>query len=143
LKKEKPTLSPEGELADLVRGKGQTLTGSALRSIKESLELRGVSVAEFAADVRPHFRNNLLNPIGFLIDRARRFHELSRPAIARTAPSSERAAEPNDCRRCSGQRLMLIRNRIEPCPDCSTLEFQMEWEAKEADRARRVQRRDY
>jgi hypothetical protein len=79
--------SPEAELIALARGKGQLLTQHTLMLIQDALELRGVSLEVFVADVRPHFRNNILNPSGFLINRARRFHELSRPAPVR-APSA-------------------------------------------------------
>ena len=74
--------SPEDELIALARSKGQVLTEHTLRLIRETLELRGVSLAEFVADARPHFRNNILNPSGFLINRARNFNQLSRPARA-------------------------------------------------------------
>src|SRR5882672_9372719 len=74
--------SPEAELIALAHSKGQLLKEHTLRLIRETLELRGVTLDEFVADVRPHFRNNILNPSGFLIDRARRFHQLSRPAAA-------------------------------------------------------------
>src|ERR1700693_5705874 len=72
--------SPEADLVALAQSKGQLLTEPTLRLIRENLELRGVTLDEFVADVRPHFRNNILNPSGFLIDRARHFHQLSRPA---------------------------------------------------------------
>src|ERR1700730_441205 len=72
--------SPEDELIALARSKGQVLTEPTLRHIRETLELREVSLAEFVSDARPHFRNNILNPSGFLINQARNFHRLSRPA---------------------------------------------------------------
>lgn len=68
--------SPEAELIALARNKGQVLSENTLRIIREALELRCVTMAEFLADVRPHFRNNILNPSGFLIDRARHFRRL-------------------------------------------------------------------
>ena len=55
--------SPEGELIALGRSKDQVLTEHTLRLIRETLELRGVSLAEFVADVRPHFRNNIATPV--------------------------------------------------------------------------------
>jgi hypothetical protein len=62
--------SPEAELISLARGKGQLLTAHTLTHIRALLELRGVSLEAFVTDVRPHFRNNILNPSGFLINRA-------------------------------------------------------------------------
>jgi hypothetical protein len=82
--------SPEADLLALARSKGQPLTEHTLRLIRETLELRGVSLEAFVADVRPHFRNNILNPSGFLINRARRFHELARPAQVRVAATTSR-----------------------------------------------------
>ena len=49
-----------------------------------------MALDDFLADVQPQFRNNILNPSGFLIDRARRFHRLTRPAVA--PPKSVQAA---------------------------------------------------
>jgi hypothetical protein len=43
--------SPEGELIALARSKGQVLTEHTLRFLSETLELRGVALAEFVADV--------------------------------------------------------------------------------------------
>src|SRR5258706_15684237 len=79
---EKPVYScPETELIALARSKGQVLAEHTLRIIRETLELRQVRLSEFVADARPHFRNNILNPSGFLINRARQFHQLSRAAV--------------------------------------------------------------
>ena len=84
--------SPEAELIALARSKGQALTANTLRTISDTLELRGVSLADFVANVRPHFRNNILNPSGFLIHCARDFKQLSHPAtIAVLLPELERA----------------------------------------------------
>src|SRR5260370_10564569 len=94
--------SPEGELIGLARSKGEVLTEYALRLVRETLELRGVSLAEFAADVRPHFRNNILNPSGFLINRARYFHKVSRPAAVPVPPTPLRF--PRRLVACAGDR---------------------------------------
>lgn len=84
-----PSASPEAELIALARVKGQLLTEHTLRLIRDSLELREVSLEAFVADVRPHFRNNILNPSGFLINRARRFYELSRPVQVRVSSGGD------------------------------------------------------
>jgi hypothetical protein len=130
--------SPEAELISLARGKGQLLTAHTLTLIRALLELRGVSLDAFIADVRPHFRNNILNPSGFLINRARRFHELSRPAQVRVPPASIRETTTGGCAACKGQNFIITERNIEPCPECSTPEFRQAWEAKEAERKKRA-----
>jgi RNA polymerase subunit RPABC4/transcription elongation factor Spt4 len=128
--------SPEADLVALAQSKGQLLTEPTLRLIRESLELRGVTLEVFVADVRPHFRNNILNPSGFLIDRARRFLQLSRPAaIPVPSPTVPTAIS---CGVCKGQTYILTEKEIMPCPECSTAEFRNDWEAKEIQRASRI-----
>jgi len=134
----KPCSSPEAELIALARGKGQLLKEHTLRLIRDTLELRGVTLEEFVADVRSHFQNNILNPNGFLIDRARRFHQLSRPAAVPVPSTSVQAAATPVCGLCKGQRFVVTEKDIEPCPECSTAEFRRNWETKEAERARKM-----
>jgi hypothetical protein len=131
------SLTPEAELIALARSKGQVLTESTLRLIRETLELRNVTLVEFVADVRPHFRNEIRNPSGFMISRARRFHELSRPAVARVS-SAPAEGPTRHCESCKGQKFVIGDKKIELCPACSTPESRREWEAKEAERERRV-----
>jgi len=57
-KKEAEHSSPEAELIALAQSKHQVLAERTLQIIRETLELRGVSLSEFVADVRPHFRHN-------------------------------------------------------------------------------------
>jgi hypothetical protein len=128
-------LPPKAELIGLARGKGQVLTEYTFNLIRDTLELRGVSLEDFVADVRPHFRNNILNPSGFLVDRARRCHQLSRAAVAPAL--SLPAAETKKCSGCDGQRYVIGSRDIEPCPECSTPEFRTEWEIREKERARK------
>jgi hypothetical protein len=78
---------PETELISLANAKGQTLTADTLRSIKEALELQGVTLEEFVACIRPHFQRGILNPSGFLISRARNFYSLSSPAVPPPQPA--------------------------------------------------------
>ncbi len=125
----------------LARGKGQPLTEHTLRLVRDTLELRGMTVEEFVADVRPHFQHNILNPSGFLIDRARRFHQLSRPASVPVPSMSVQTAATAVCGVCKGQKFVLTEKEIEPCPECSTAEFRRNWEIKEAERARKVRAR--
>ena len=97
---------PEADLIALAQSKGQILTEHTLRLIRDTLELRGVTLDVFVIDVRPHFRNNILNPSGFLIDRARRFVHLSRPAIV---PISSTAVATDlmvaACGGCKGEKV--------------------------------------
>jgi hypothetical protein len=137
--REKPADScPEAELIALARSKGQVLTEHTLRLIREALELRGVTLAEFVADVRRHFRNNILNPSGFLINRARHFHQLSRAAVGSVPPTSVQSAAIKACELCEGQKYVIKESHIQPCPRCSTPESRRDWEIKEAERARRM-----
>jgi hypothetical protein len=124
-------------LIALALSKGQVLTEHTLRLIRDTLELRGITFDEFVADVRPHFRNNIRNPSGFLIDRARRFHQLSRPAAVAVA-STQVESTATVCGACKGQKFLLTEKEIKPCPECSTAEFRRNWEAKEAARANRI-----
>jgi hypothetical protein len=130
--------SPEAELIALAHSKGQCLNEHTLRLIRDTLELRGVTLEEFVADVRSHFRNNILNPSGFLIDRARRFHQLSRPAVVPVSSKSVQVAATAVCGMCKGQKFVLTEKDIEPCPECSTAEFRTNWEIKQAERARKL-----
>jgi len=135
----KPFPSPEAELIALARGKGQALGYHTLRLIRDTLELRGVTLEEFVTDVRPHFKNNILNPSGFLIHRARRFHELSRSATVRLSCEPVREVATATCEDCKGQQLVLNEKKIEPCPRCATPEFKKQWDTKEAERALRIE----
>jgi hypothetical protein len=103
--------SPEADLLALARSKGQPLTEHTLRLIRETLELRGVSLEAFVADVRPHFRNNILNPSGFLINRARRFHELARPAQVRVAATTAGRRQRNYARFAKVRNLSSERRK--------------------------------
>ena len=129
---------PEAELIALAQGKGQILTAPTLRLIRDTLELRGVALEDFVADVRPHFRNNILNPSGFLISRARRLQELSRPAAVSISSPPVVPTGAQVCGVCKGQNYILTENDIRPCPECSTAEFRKDWEAKEAIRKNRI-----
>lgn len=129
---------PQAELIALAQGKGQILTAPTLRLIRDTLELRGVALYDFVADVRPHFRNNILNPSGFLINRARRFQELSRPAAVLSSSTPVVAARTQVCEVCKGQSYILTEKEIRPCPECSTPAFRKDWEAKEAIRKNRI-----
>jgi hypothetical protein len=111
--------SPEGELIALARSKRQVLTEPTLRLIRETLELNGVSLAAFVADVRPHFRNNILNPSGFLVNRARCFHQVSRPARVSVASGPIQPAE-DICQGCKGEKYVMEDREIRPCLRCST-----------------------
>ena len=128
---------PVAELIALAQSKGQALTEHTLRLIRDTLELRRVILDAFVVDVRPHFRNNILNPSGFLIDRARRFQPLSRPAVVAVA-STPVESTATACGACKGQKFLLTEKEIKPCPECSTAEFRRNWEAKEAARANRI-----
>lgn len=134
----KPCSSPEAELIALARARGQLLTEHTLRLIRDTLELRGVTLEEFIADVRAHFQNNIVNPSGFLINRARHFHQLSRPAAVPVPSTSAPAAAAAVCGECNGQKYVMKEKKIEPCSECSTPEFKREWEMKEAERAQKI-----
>jgi hypothetical protein len=131
-------LGPVAELIALAQSKGQVLTDHTLRLLQNTLELRGVTLDAFVADVRPHFRNNILNPSGFLIDRARRFVHLSRPAVVPISSPSGATNPIEACGGCKGEKFILTENEIKPCPECSTPQVRRDWEAKEAARANRI-----
>jgi hypothetical protein len=134
----RPFSTPEAELIALARSKGRILAEKTLRLIRETLELRGVALENYVETVRPHFRNAIHNPSGFLINFARNFATLSRPAAA--PPASKPGKQPNKelCDVCKGQRLVIQDKQFEPCPKCSTPEYHQEWQQREADRERRA-----
>jgi hypothetical protein len=86
-----------------------------------------MALDDFIADVRPHFLNNILNPSGFLINRARRFHELSRPAAVSISSTPVVAAATQVCGACKGQNYILTEKEIQPCSECTTAEFRKDW----------------
>src|SRR5665213_876025 len=98
--------TPESELIALARSKGQVLMAHTLRLIEETLELRGVSLSEFVAIVRPHFRNRITNPSGFLISFARNFAQLSRAATT-VAPAHCAGTQIDRCDHCRGQKYVI------------------------------------
>lgn len=121
----------------LAQTKGQVLTQHTLRLIRDTLELCGVTLDAFVVDVRPHFRNNIFNPSGFLISRARRFQELSRPAAVAVAATPVQSTA-TVCGACKGQQYLLTEKDFGPCLECSTADFRRNWEAREAARANRI-----
>lgn len=130
--------TPEGELIALADAKGQPLAAHTLRTIKESLELQGVTLDEFVEWARPHLQRGIHNPSGFLISRARNFRGLTSPAFPPTplAPASPPPGTANRCD-CSGG-FLLHDNTIVPCSKCSTEESRREWKRKEAQREQRA-----
>jgi hypothetical protein len=130
--------TPEEELIALARSKGQVLTANTLRLIRETIEIKGVELEDYVAAVRPHFRNAIYNPSGFLINFSRNFGTLSRPAVAPPASMHVKRADAERCDICKGERLVIQQKRIEPCPKCSTAEFRQEWQQREAERERRA-----
>jgi hypothetical protein len=112
--------TPEAELIALARSKGQTLTENTLRLIRDTLELRGITPEDYLVAVRPHFRNAIRNPSGFLINFARNFFSLSRPAVAPPGSQPVKGADTDRCEFCKGQRLVIQNRQFEPCPKCST-----------------------
>jgi hypothetical protein len=132
-------MTPEGELIALAKAKGQPLAVHTLRTIKESLELQGVTLDEFIEWARPHLQRGIFNPSGFLISRARNFRMLSSPASPPMPPTSGSPPGTADrCDVCRGDRLVLQSDGIVPCPKCSTPESRKEWERKEAERMQRA-----
>lgn len=70
-----PYASPEDELRDVHRIKtGVEIAPDLLSRIKETCELRGVTLAQYAEALRPHVPNAWRNPAGFLTDFARKIH---------------------------------------------------------------------
>ena len=107
-------LNPEAELISLARSKGQVLTANTLRIIRECIELRGVTLHEFVEAVRPHFKNAINNPSGFLINFARKSHLESQPAVAPAAPIRIRVT--NSCEECHDDGLVLLRRSDQALP---------------------------
>jgi len=93
------------------------------------------ALAELVADVRPHFRNNIFNPSGFLIDRACRFHQVSRLARAPVADWPVQAGET--CGPCNGVKYVMIDHKIEPCENVQLPSLEA-MGMKEAERARKA-----
>ena len=131
--------TPEGELIALAKSKNQILTAHTLRIIKECLELKGVTLAEFVEWVRPHLQRGIHNPSGFLISSARTFRQVSAPASPPPPAATALSATGPRCSECAGQGLILKKDGIVPCPNCSTPESRREWERKEQEHQRRAE----
>lgn len=131
--------TPEAELIALAQAKGQTLAAHTLRTVKETLELQGVALADFVDWARPHLQRGIHNPSGFLISRARNFHTLASPASAPPPPAQGSSSPLGTAKHCDcSGGFLLHENRIVPCPKCSTPESRREWDQKEAERERRA-----
>lgn len=128
--------SPEEELIAFAEGKGQPLTRSALQSIREALELRGVTLERFVDAIRPQFGNKIKNPAGFLLDRARKVRGILDAARPPNVPPKAHASEDRceECGEIPGRGLIRASGGISPCPTCATPEFRAEFSEKEAQR---------
>jgi len=81
--------SPDDELKAIYLSKaGEAITIVVLDAIRVNLEVSGVSVGDFVAEVRKHSANEWRNPAGFLRDLSKRFR-----TKIRTAPEPVTAAE--------------------------------------------------
>jgi hypothetical protein len=92
--------SPDDELKAIYLTKaGESITVALLAAIRENLELSGVTMGDFVADVGKHVQNEWRNPAGFLRDRSKPFHAKTRPA-ARPVTAAIAAAEAYRCPHC-------------------------------------------
>ncbi len=100
-----PYASPGDELRDVHRTKtGVEIAPDLLSRIKETCELRGVTLAQYVEALRPHVPNAWSNPAGFMTDFARKIHSKtpggnSAPALLRIDPSVKETAR---CKECGG-----------------------------------------
>ncbi len=100
-----PYANPEDELRDLYRTKtGLEITPYLLSRLKETCELRRVTLTQYVETLRPHTPNAWSNPAGFLIDFARKIHSRtpggnSTPVLLRIDPSVNETAR---CKSCGG-----------------------------------------
>jgi Helix-turn-helix domain len=128
--------SPEEELMAFAQGKRQPLTRAVLQGVLEALELRGVTLERFVGAIRTQFGNNIKNPAGFLLDRARKIRSLLDaavpPAAAPKAPASEDRCE--SCGGARGRGLIRAAEGIVPCTTCASPGFRAEFSEKEARR---------
>lgn len=70
-----PYSSPEYELRDVYRTKtGLEMPLDLLSRLKETCEIRGVTLAQYTEAIRPHTPNAWHNPAGFMTDFARKIH---------------------------------------------------------------------
>jgi hypothetical protein len=125
--------SPEAELKAIYLTKaGEPITISLLDAIRVNLETTGVSMADFAAEVKKHFRGDWRNPPGFLRDLSKRFRSKTRPAAA---PVTAEEAEARDyqCQLCHSrvprQGAILRGGQSLPCA-CAGLEWIAEMRAR-------------
>ena len=80
-------LDPRDELIALAQAKGQILMRYALQRIEDELVRQDLPLSRFVEEIRPHFKNNILNPAGSMIDFAKRFVSMSTPARASKSPT--------------------------------------------------------
>ena len=97
--------SSEDELRDIYRTKaGAEMSRDLLNRIRETCELRGVPLADFIEELRPHIPNAWRNPAGFLTN----FAQKIRSKMPGSGLMSVRSLgeftvdEPRSCARCSG-----------------------------------------
>ena len=129
--------SPKVELAYLIQQRGGFLSEAEWRNITESLELKGIGLAEFVGFLRPHLQNPKIdNPVGLVKSKIPAYRAMTRPAVVAPAPFVPAGPLEEKCPTCHqmrGKGVKLAGKRLEPC-ECAT----PEWSA----RIEEVNRRD-
>ena len=128
---------PEYTLQRLFEANGDVLTSDTLRKLRENLEVRGVSLSEFATEAKRRLKPNghIVSATAIALDLAKKFRSKSTPAQMPHAPKPEKPKCPT-CGCEPGRGLVLSGNRVVPC-ECATPEYRAEFAAKEAERAAR------
>lgn len=96
--------SPEDELKAIYEAKaGEPITVELLRAIRTNLELAGVPLGDFVAEVRKQAPNKWRNPGGFLRDLSKRFGAKTRVA-GQPVTAAEAAARDYQCPKCFSRK---------------------------------------
>ena len=100
-----PYASPEDELRDIHRTKtGREIAPDLLLRIKETCELRGVTLMQYVEALRPHTPNAWSNPAGFMTDFARKIRSKTPGgnSVLALLRIDTRIKETARCRECGG-----------------------------------------
>jgi hypothetical protein len=124
--KPKTYTDPTEELKAIYQAQaGEPITIAVLVGIQETIELKGVSMADFVSKIRKHTGNKWRNPAGFLRDKANKFKAETTPA----APSAKRldvvVPRENKCELCGCQRGagLVLKDRKPVACACATPEY--------------------
>jgi hypothetical protein len=132
---------PEQKLSALFEQNHDLLTDETLRVIRETLELRGVTIADFVKELAPRLKPNgsIRSATAIALAFAKKFGSKTTPARISRMQKPEKPKCPTCHTTDTGRGLVFSDDGLTfvPCPACATPEFKLESAANEAERASR------